>query len=139
MMSLHASDNEQLIRQIYEAFVNGDMVAIAAAYADGVILHVPGIAPGGGDFTGKGEVFTWYATLLERSAKSFRIRLQAIHGWAAQVVVFYEASVQRAGVHYGWQGVELYSVVNGKVVEIWNISLDRACTQAFWAEDAGVG
>lgn len=138
MKSLQASDNEQLIRQIYEAFANGDMVAIAAAYADGVILYVPGIAPGG-DFCGKGEVFTWYATLFERSAKSFRIRLQAIHGWAEQVVVFYEARAQRAGVPYRWQGIELYSVVNGKVVEIWNISLDRVRTQAFWAEDAGVG
>jgi ketosteroid isomerase-like protein len=135
-MRVHLSNNEELIQRIYAAFASGDMAALAGLYTDEVVLHVPGLAPAGAIFTGKGEVFTWYATLFERSAKTFWIQPQAIFAWDAQVVTFYRAGAEYAGKHYEWQGVEIYTLAVSKVIEIWSIVPGRARFQTFWGESA---
>jgi uncharacterized protein (TIGR02246 family) len=104
----------EVIRRFYEAYLAGDQVAMLALMAeDAVVTFV-----GHGTFRGKSEIrpyMAWAATQLPEL--DFRVTAMIFDGERA-AVTWDETGRTRRGEPWQTLGVDVYRVVDGKVVEL---------------------
>ena len=104
----------RLIDRFYDCYVGGDQDGMLALMADDAVVTFVGH----GTFRGKGEIrpyMAWAATLLPRL--DFRVRRKIVDGEHA-AVVWDETGVTQRGEPWESQGVDVYRVVDGRIVEL---------------------
>ena len=111
--------NEQLVRNFFAAFDNGDMQALGDILADDVIHHEPGLSDLAGDYEGKEMVFDFFRRIGERTNGTLHIEaVRDVFGSDDRAVALFTAAGERDGEVISWDVAEVYEVKAGKITDI---------------------
>ena len=109
--------NVQIVREVYDAFVKGDMETLGKLLADDIVWHVVGRNPVAGDRRSKEEVFQFFGQIAELSSGTFRLDVRAVFGGDETVVGLATFQAERDGKTLSGDAVQVWRVENGKVVD----------------------
>ncbi|MGD0588669.1 MAG: nuclear transport factor 2 family protein [Thermoplasmata archaeon] len=132
-MSSITHPNETLIRNAFAAFMRGEAGAARPAFAPEVVWHVPGRGPLSGDFHGFDEIARWGGQLYERSGGTFREELHEVLANDSTVFQWVTYKATREGRTIEDQSVNVFRILNGKVVECWVFFGRVYDFDAFWS------
>jgi ketosteroid isomerase-like protein len=128
-MSEHA--NTALIRKMVEAFGQGDLATVGAAFADDAVWEFPGRSVVNGEYKGRDAILGFLAKAFELSGGSLTLEVIDVLGsdWGAVQVQYVRAN------HGGrtLDGVETlaHEVVDGKIVHTYHRS-DQPAIESFF-------
>jgi ketosteroid isomerase-like protein len=125
--------NAQLLRDGYDAFARGDLPGVLAMLAEDVAWHVPGRSPLSGDYRGHDEVAGFFATAMDLSGGTLRVRPEEIVADGPRVVVITTVSAERAGRSWSSPEVHVWEVCDGKAVSFREYQGDQQAEDEFWA------
>lgn len=128
-----AHPNEDLLRQGYDAFANGDLERLDQLFADDIVWHSGGNTPLSGVFEGKEAVFGNFAKIPEMT-DDFSQELHAILADDEHAVALVKSHVERDGRSLDGDGVHVFHFNDGQVTEAWIIAVDQEAQNAFWAD-----
>lgn len=130
-----SEDNKALVRKIYDRiWYKGDMSAVDELFDAGYIDHIipPGTAPGL-------EGFKAVITQIRTAFPDMTYKLEDIIAEGDKVVSYWTNSGTNTGELNGMpptgkkvemEGVDIYRIANGKVVEVWGV---HDVTEVLWA------
>ena len=107
-------ETRRVIDRFYAGYGGGDLEGMLAAMAEDAVVTFLGH----GTFRGKGQIrpyMTWAATQLPEL--DFRVRRTIVDGEHA-AVAWDETGVTKRGEPWESQGVDVYRVVDGRIVEL---------------------
>ena len=132
-MSVQA--NLDLVRKGYAAFSAGDGETLAALMSPDVAHIVPGSSPVSGAHKGIQNVLAMYGQLGELSAGTMKVDLQdVVSDGGNRVIAIHRSTATRPdGRSMSMQEALLFTISDGKVVEIQDFFSDIAASDAFWA------
>ncbi len=127
-----AHPNEQVLRRAFAAFSSGDMATLRnEIFAPDLAWHFPGRSAIGGTFTGE-EVFgRFFATLMERSAGTFRVEVHDILANDQHGVVLFQCRAEREGQALDDPTVGVYHLRDGRITGAWFHPTDLYAWDAF--------
>lgn len=122
--------NEKLLRDSDEAQMRGDIDGFTAAFADDVVVHIPGRSSLAGDYKGKDQFLEVFNRFLERAPEySFEP-----HAYFADDE--HGISLQRSHYKRGDQMLDANDTFvchfrDGKISEFWFLSEDAYAVDEF--------
>jgi len=125
--------NEDLLRRGYTAYAAGDMDTINELFADDVVWHVAGRSAIAGDYTGKDQVFGFFAKLQELSDGTAQIEVHDLLANDEHGVVLAVESATRSGRSYSGDTTHVFHLRDGKVTEFWDAHTDQYAADEFWS------
>ena len=126
--------NEDRFRGGYEAFMTGDLVALADEYfAPDIMWHATGNNPLAGDFEGVGAVLENFGKLFEMSGGTFRLELHDVVANDDHGVALATSFAEREGRSLESRFAHVAHFSDGKMTESWIFSEDQAAIDAFWS------
>jgi ketosteroid isomerase-like protein len=128
-----AHPNEDLVRRGYAAFGTGDMATLGELFADDIVWHVGGRSPITGDYTGKAQVFGFFAALAERAGGTFRIDIHDVLANDEHAVALVKVTGEREEKTLDDNGVQVFHVRDGQVTETWFHPHDEYAADDFWS------
>jgi uncharacterized protein len=129
-----AHPNEDFVREGYAAFARGDVDALQNRFfAPDIRWHFPGHNPFAGDFTGIADVMGWLGRSFEASGGTLSLDLHDVIGNDQHVVVLVTERAQREGKELLDNTVQVFSIKDGKVAEVWTYPGDVHASDAFWS------
>ncbi len=116
-----------------EALVSGDLPGVFAALADDIKWHQPGNSTLSGLVVGKGDLQAHLTKFFERSEGTFKM----ITNWASSNGDFVAANVtflaeKSSGEKLDMNGIDIFKIENGKIVEVWLFSAEQEVEDNFW-------
>jgi len=130
---LSASEDLAVVQSAYEAFGRGDIPAVLETFAPDIQWHFLGRNPLAGTYKGPQEVVRFFGQLMEGSGGTFSMAIDDFLASDQHVVVLVRASAQRDGKRLDKNGVHIWRLMDGKVVEVSDITLDPYTQDDFWA------
>lgn len=127
-----AHPDEDLARQAYKAFAEGDMATLDSLMADDVQWHVAGDSVISGDYDGKQEVFEFFRQLSDRSGGTFSLDIHDIVANDNHTVALVKSRGERDGRRLEDNNVQVMHIENGRVVSFWSFQWDQQAATAFW-------
>ena len=128
-----AERNVALATSGYEAFGRGDLVAVEATFAPGIVWHAQRLGQLGGDHAGWPAVLGFFARTMELTAGTFRIEVEEMLANDDGVAVVVRSTATRGDAHLDSRQVHLFRIVDGRTTEVWQFVDDGAAVEAFWA------
>ncbi len=128
-----AHPNEEVLRKAFAAFSSGDMATLRnEIFAPDLEWHFPGRSAIGGTFKGE-EVFgRFFATLMERSAGTFRVEVHDILANDQHGVVLFRCRAEREGQALDDPTVGVYHLREGRITGAWFHPTDLYALDAFY-------
>ncbi len=127
-------ETEKVLRAAVTAMTTGDMDGLAAAFADDVVVHVPGTNQVSGDYKGKEELFAGFlGKLMSLTGGQVVLNPHDIIGSEDHAVGIYTWTATRDGKTLEWRHVNVYHVRDGKIVEVWQHPFDFERWNEFWS------
>ena len=127
--------NTEIIATNFKDIQIGDLAKLGAPVATDEIWHQPDDNQFSGTHTGAEAVFAMIGSMMEDSAGTFKIDLvKDIMVNGAEVAVTIDFSDQRNGTEMALGGVDVFTVKNGQIAEVWLYSSDQAAEDAFWGK-----
>ena len=129
-----AHPNEELVRQGYKAFGEGDMDTLGSLFASDVVHAATGNTPLSGEYKGLDEVLGYYGKLFELSDGTFKAELKSVQVEGDDTVVAtHHDSGQRAGKTLDQDETLTFTISDGKVTRLEEHHSDQAAYDAFWS------
>jgi uncharacterized protein len=126
--------NAARVLRFTEAQQRGDAAVLMDLLADDVVWHVPGRNLLSRDYTGKGEVASFWARARELSGGTVRIELIDVLAGDAFGIALVRVFAEREGKSLGGQFQAFtYRIEDGKIAEFWFMVEDRYAVDAFWS------
>jgi ketosteroid isomerase-like protein len=123
---------EQMIRNAYQAFGQGDFDGYLSACTDDWTMHVPGNNRGSGDFQGRDGLMAIVATVGEVAGSSFREEVHDVLANDTHAVVLATHSLERDGRQHRYNTVHVYHLRDGRLAEVWECPADPAAFDDAW-------
>jgi ketosteroid isomerase-like protein len=127
-------DSIDLVKRYVDALNRGDLAALDVLFADDFVIHQPG-----GDRRGKSAIRR-FVSGVRQLLPDIDARIEAIFGDDAfadghrvGVLLTYDATNVKLGRRVTVRELQLYRVVDGKIVERW-YAADRRATRPAAAE-----
>lgn len=117
------------------AIAAGDMTALAATLSEDIVWHQPGDNPLSGDHVGPDGVVAHLGRFFELSQGTFRLEADEVVASGDLVVMTVTFSAHREAKKLLQSGVDVFRVVDDRIVEVWLISEDQAAEDAFWRDE----
>ena len=129
-----AHPNEDIVRQGYEAFGEGDMDTLRSLFAPDVIHSATGNNPLAGEYKGVDDVLAYYGQLFERSDGTFTAELKStkVEG-DDTVVAIHRNKAQRGGKTLDQDETLTFTVSGGKITHLAESHSDAAAYDDFWS------
>jgi uncharacterized protein len=124
--------NVQLIRDMYDAFLKGDMEAVGNVLADDIVVHLPGRHPLAGDRRSKEEFFVLLGQMAELTSR-LSAEVRDVVGGDEHVLGLITEQLERNGKTLSVDVVEVWKVENGKAVEVVTLACDPYALDEFWS------
>lgn len=131
--------NEQAVRAGYDAFIIGDLEAVARLLDPDVLWHVSGTSALAGMYKGHAEVFSFFARLIEATKGTLTIAARDILASDDHVIVLTTTQAQVAGRTLDDRGVVIFNVTDGRATEVWMFADDQPGMDAFISSVIGRG
>lgn len=129
-----AHENEDFVRAGVEAFIRGDLDTLQSQFfAEGIVWHVPGKNPLGGEYTGIGQVRDYLSRAFQLSHGTVDIELQDVLANDRHAVALFRSLAERKGRHLDTFDAVIFRLENGKFTEVWHRSEDPYASDVFWS------
>src|SRR5262245_8005094 len=125
--------NAVIVRKAYEAFAQGNIPAVFAAFDAGITWHVPGHSPLSGDYTGHDQIGGFFQRIIELSDGAFSIAVNNVLSDGDLVVVLAVINARRNEVSASFPAVHVWRMKNGKAIEFREYSGDEQREDRFWS------
>jgi ketosteroid isomerase-like protein len=131
---MSAQANLDLVRKGYAAFSAGDAETLSAMMSADCAHIVPGSSQLSGAHKGVPNVLALYGKLAELSAGTIKVELQDVvsDGGDRVIAIHRSTGTRPDGRSLSMQEALLFTISDGKVVEIQDFFADIAAQDAFW-------
>jgi uncharacterized protein len=125
MMSEHP--NLARMRRGYAAIAQGDLPTVLDLFAEDGVMHVGGVGPLSGDHAGRAAIGDAFAGLFEWTGGTVKLDVGQLFADDHHAVALVRETAQRAsdGLTLDVSEVHLFRMVNGDVVEFWDLPADH--------------
>jgi ketosteroid isomerase-like protein len=128
------AENLELVRRGYAAFSAGDVDTLRTIMAPDVVHTVPGTSAIAGAHKGIDAVLALYANLYELSKSTMRVDLEhVVSDGGDQVIAIHTSSAEREGKSMTSREALLFTIRDGRVIEIQDFFDDIDAQDRFWA------
>jgi uncharacterized protein len=129
-----AHPNEEIVRQGYKAFGEGDMDTLRSLFAPDVVHSAPGNNPVAGEYKGIDDVLGYYGKLFERSDGTFTVELKRVKAEGDETVVTtHRDKAQRGNKTLDQDESLTFTIAGGKITRLVENHSDAAAYDAFWS------
>jgi ketosteroid isomerase-like protein len=111
--------DEQVVRQLYDAFNRRDYGIVLKLYSEGVVLHCPGRNQVSGDYRGRQEVLEFWKRQGEVSSGTFQPQVIFVAEGDEHIIVVTDIEVERAGKTFAWRRILHFLMMDSRVAECW--------------------
>ena len=111
--------DKQTIKQIIEAFNQGNFEPSSKLFSEDVILHCPGRNRISGDYQGKAGVIDFWKKQISITNNNFKAEVVAVSQGEGNLILIIEITAQVGDQRFSWRRVNHYKVIDGRVVEAW--------------------
>ena len=126
--------NEEIVRQGYKAFGEGDLDTLRSLYAPDAVHVATGNNPLSGEYKGVDEILGYYGQLFERSNGTFAAELQSTRTEGDDTVVATHRDKGQRGDKVLDQSEELtFTLADGKFTRLEENHSDQAAYDDFWS------
>ena len=129
-----AGSNEEIVRQGYKAFGEGDMDTLRSLFAAEAVHSAPGNSPIAGEYKGIDDVLGYYAKLFELSDGTFTAELKStkVEG-DDKVVATHRDKAQRGDKTLDQDETLTFTISGGKITRLVEKHSEPAAYDAFWS------
>ncbi len=126
--------NEELVREGYKAFGEGDMETLRSLYAPDAVHSATGNNPLSGEYKGVDDILAYYGKLFELSEGTFAAELKSteVEG-DDKVVATHRDSGQRGDKTLDQDETLTFTISGGKFTQVVENHSDQAAYDAFWS------
>jgi uncharacterized protein len=129
-----AHANEEIVRQGYKAFGEGDMDTLRSLFAPDAVHSAPGNNPIAGEYKGIDAILAYYGKLFELSDGTFTAELKSASAEGDdKVVATHHGSAQRGGKTLDQDETLTFTIAGGKITRLVENHSDPAAYDAFWS------
>lgn len=126
-------NNLDVFNAYNEALIAGDFEAVFATMADDIIWHQPGKSKVSGKVVGKEALGAHLAQFGASTNGTFRV----LKNWVSANDDLVAANVtfkaeRENGDNLDMNGIDLFRIKEGKIVEVWLFSSDQAKEDEYW-------
>ena len=126
--------NEDLVRQGYKAFGEGDMETLRSLFAPDAVHVATGNSPVSGEYQGVDAILGYYGKLFELTDGTFSADLEAVNVEGDDTVVATHRDRGRRGDKTLDQEETLtFTIVDGKISRLVENHSDQAAYDEFWS------
>jgi ketosteroid isomerase-like protein len=125
--------NAALIRRGYEAFSAGDVATLTELIAPDAVQHMPGNNMFSGDHQGIADILGMYGRLAQETGGTFKVDLEQVYANDETVVTVYRATGERGGEHLDERHALVFTMRDGRAVDVNDIAADTEPEDKFWA------
>ena len=126
------TENEALVRSIFDAFAQKRGFALRNVFADDATWIVPGNGSMAGTFRGREEIFGFLGRLPKETGGTYASSLIDVLASDGRAAALYRASGERHGRRLELDQVLLFRIENGLVQEVLALPSDPAAFDRFW-------
>jgi ketosteroid isomerase-like protein len=129
-----AHPNEEIVRQGYKAFGEGDMDTLRSLFAPDAVHQATGNNPLSGDYKGVDAILGYYGQLFERSGGTFSAELKTVTAEGDDTVVAtHRNKGERDGKTLDQDETLTFTISGGKFTRLVEKHSDPAANDAFWS------
>jgi ketosteroid isomerase-like protein len=129
-----AHPNEEIVRQGYKAFGEGDMDTLGTLFAPDAVHSAPGNNPLSGEYKGVDDVFGYYGQLSERSNGTFAAELKSTKAEGDDTVIAtHHSTGQRGDKTLDQDETLTFTISSGKITRVAEKHADPSAYDAFWS------
>ena len=122
-----------LVRRGYAAFNSADIVTLTELIAEDATQHMVGDNLVSGEHKGRDAIFAMYARLGELTNGTYRAEIEQVFtDGDGTVVVVHRQTAQRDGKQLDNRQALIFTILDGKVVDLQDTSDDIAVDDAFY-------
>jgi uncharacterized protein len=125
--------NEAIVREGYDAFVRGDIEAVANFLDPDVLWHVEGTSPLAGTYKGHDELRAFFFRVVEMTGGTVTIAARDIIANDDNVIVLTTMKAKRDDKELDDDGVAVFRIRDGKAVEVWNFAEHQGALDSFFS------
>ena len=126
--------NEELVRQGYKAFGEGDMDTLRSLFAADAVHSAPGSNPLAADYKGIDDILGYFGRLFELSEGTFKAELKSAKAEGDDTVITtHRGTAQRGGKTLGQDDTLTFTIAGGKITQVVEKHSDQAAYDAFWS------
>jgi ketosteroid isomerase-like protein len=129
-----AHSNEDLVREGYKAFGDGDMDTLRSLFASDAVHSATGSNPLAGDYKGVDDILGYYGKLYELTGGTFRAELKSVKAEGDDTIVAtHRNSGERIGRKLDQDEQLTFTISDGKFTRLEEKHSDPAAYDAFWS------
>ena len=129
-----AHPNEELVRQGYKAFGEGDMDTLRSLFAPDAVHNATGNNPLSGEYKGVDDILAYYGKLFELSGGTFAAELKSARAEGDDTVVAtHRDTAQRGDKTLDQDETLTFTISGGKFTRLEENHADPAAYDAFWS------
>jgi ketosteroid isomerase-like protein len=129
-----AHPNEEIVRQGYKAFGEGDMDTLRSLYAPDAVHIATGDNPLAGEYKGVDDILAYYGRLFELSDGTFTAELKSVTVEGDDTVVAtHRDKGKRAGKTLDQDETLTFTISDGKFTRLVEKHSDQAAYDTFWS------
>jgi uncharacterized protein len=122
--------NEQLLRDLDQAQIRGDIDAFSGFFVDDVVVHFPGKSTLAGEYKGKEQLLEMFGRWQERTPE-FAFDPHAYLADDEHGVCLQFSHYKRGNERLDSNDVIIYHFRDGRISEVWLLSYDEDAVDAF--------
>jgi ketosteroid isomerase-like protein len=126
-------EDAAVVRRGYEAFNSGDIETLKGLFAPDAVYRVGGSGGLAGNKQGQEEIMAYFGELFSRSGGTAKVELQDVIAGERHTVSLQTAQAQRNGKSMEQHGVLVFTLRDGKVIEVNEFQEDTAKASDFWS------
>lgn len=110
-----ATDNIELVRRFYAAYLSGDAATLQQTLADNIVFTQPGRSEWAGEYPGKEQALAHTARMTEHFAGTMRLEPVDICGSDEHVVALMHVMFSRGGRTFDGTDIHVMHVRDGQI------------------------
>ena len=129
-----AHSNEEIVRQGYKAFGEGDMDTLRSLFAPDAVHSATGNNPLSGEYKGVDDILAYYGKLFELSDGTFAAELKSTKAEGDDTVVAtHRDKARRGGKTLDQDETLTFTISGGKFTRLVENHSDPAAYDGFWS------
>jgi len=131
---MYDNPNALLVKQVWQAVAEGDTETLRALWTDDIKWHVTADNPWRGVHVGTDAILEYLAQVGD-SGEAYETSLEELTVGDRYAAIICHVSAKRGNKVLENGQVLLSRIEDGRIAEVWTLSLDPDAIRKFWASD----